>query len=248
MYNPFSLIGKTILVTGASSGIGRVTAIECSKMGAKLILTGRNEERLKETLALLTGEGHTHLCYDLSNEEEIKELCTTIPAIDGLANCAGISMLKPILALTANNLHELFATNYYAPVLLTKQLAKAKKLQHGASLVYVGSISGISNVATALSTYGSSKSALNSFVQYAALEFSGKQIRCNAVLPGRIETQLLQNQTMSNEDIQKDIAKYPLKRYGTAEEVAQTIVYLLSDATKWITGTSITIDGGRSLT
>jgi NAD(P)-dependent dehydrogenase (short-subunit alcohol dehydrogenase family) len=247
MYNPFSLIGKTILVTGASSGIGRATAIECSKMGAKLLLTGRNEERLQETLSCLEGEKHRILCYDLSKEDNLKELCTTIPAIDGLAHCAGISMLKPIMALNANNLHELFTTNYYAPVLLTKQLAKAKKLQNGASLVYVGSISGISNVATALSAYGSSKSALNSFVQYAALELSGKQIRCNAVLPGRVETHLLQNQTMSNEDIQKDIDKYPLKRYGKAEEVAQAIVYLLSDATKWITGTSITIDGGRSL-
>lgn len=247
MYNPFSLIGKTILVTGASSGIGRATAIECSKMGAKLLLTGRNEERLKETLSCLEGEEHRILCYDLSKENDLKELCTTIPAIDGLAHCAGISMLKPIMALNANNLHELFTTNYYAPVLLTKQLAKAKKLQNGASLVYVGSISGISNVATALSAYGSSKSALNSFVQYAALEFSSKQIRCNAVLPGRVETHLLQNQTMSNEDIQKDIEKYPLKRYGRAEEVAKTIVYLLSDATTWITGTSITIDGGRSI-
>lgn len=247
MYNPFSLIGKTILVTGASSGIGRATAIECSKMGAKLLLTGRNEERLKETLSCLEGEEHRILCYDLSKENDLKELCTTIPAIDGLAHCAGISMLKPIMALNANNLHELFTTNYYAPVLLTKQLAKAKKLQNGASLVYVGSISGINNVATALSAYGSSKSALNSFVQYAALEFSGKQIRCNAVLPGRVETHLLQNQTMSNEDIQKDIEKYPLKRYGRAEEVAKTIVYLLSDATTWITGTSITIDGGRSI-
>ena len=121
-------------------------------------------------------------------------------------------------------------------------------MHKGASLVYVGSISGISNVATALSVYGSSKSALNSFVQYAAIELSGKQIRCNSILPGRVETQLLQNQTMSNEDIQKDIERYPLKRYGTPEEVAQTIVFLLSDATKWITGTSITIDGGRSLT
>lgn len=247
MYNPFSLIGKNILVTGASSGIGRATAIECSKMGARILLTGRNEERLKETLSSLEGVGHRILSYDLSKEEDIKELCTNIPTIDGLAHCAGISMLKPILALNTNNLQEVFSTNLYAPILLTKQLAKAKKLQNGASLVFVGSISGISNVATALSAYGSSKSALNSFVQYAALEFSGKQIRCNAVLPGRVETHLLQNQTMSNEDIQKDIDKYPLKRYGKAEEVAQTIVYLLSDATKWITGTSITIDGGRSL-
>lgn len=248
MYNPFSLIGKTILITGASSGIGRATAIECSKLGAKLIITGRNEERLHETLALLNSDEHITICCDLSQEQCIKEFCTQLPKdIDGVAHCAGISSLKPIVALNTQNLQDIFSTNYYAPVLLTKHLVKAKKLQQGASLVYVGSISGVSNVATALSAYGSSKSALNSFVQYAALELAGKQIRCNAVLPGRIETQLLQNQTMSEEDLQKDIAKYPLHRYGTTTEVAQAIVYLLSDTTKWITGTSITIDGGRSL-
>ena len=238
MYNPFSLIGKTILVTGASSGIGRATAVECSKMGAKLILTGRNEDRLQQTLHLLEGDDHLLFSCDLAQEDDIKVFCAQLPNnIDGIAHCAGISSLKPII----------FCTNYYAPVLLTKYLVKSKKLQQGASLVYVGSISGISNVATALSAYGSSKSALNSFVQYAALELAGKHIRCNAVLPGRIETSLLQNQTMSEEDLQKDIAKYPLHRYGTPTEVAQAIVYLLSDATRWITGTSITIDGGRSL-
>jgi NAD(P)-dependent dehydrogenase (short-subunit alcohol dehydrogenase family) len=248
MYNPYSLIGKTILVTGASSGIGRATAIECSKMGATLIITARNQERLQETLTQLEGEGHQSIPADLSTEENIKQLCAQIPEIDGLAHCAGVSALTPIMALNEQKLHDVFSTNYYAPALLTKHLAKAKKIRNGGSLVYVASISGISNVATALSTYGSSKSAINTFMQYAALEFSGKRIRCNSVLPGRIETPLLQNQTMSNEEIQKDIEKYPLKRYGNVTEVAQTIIFLLSDATKWITGTSITIDGGRSLT
>ena len=248
MYNPFSLIGKTILVTGASSGIGRATAVECSKMGAKLILTGRNEDRLQQTLHLLEGDDHLLFSCDLAQEDDIKVFCAQLPNnIDGIAHCAGISSLKTIIGLNTQNLQDIFCTNYYAPVLLTKYLVKSKKLQQGASLVYVGSISGISNVATALSAYGSSKSALNSFVQYAALELAGKHIRCNAVLPGRIETSLLQNQTMSEEDLQKDIAKYPLHRYGTPIEVAQAIIYLLSDATKWITGTSITIDGGRSL-
>jgi NAD(P)-dependent dehydrogenase (short-subunit alcohol dehydrogenase family) len=248
MYNPFSLIGKTILITGASSGIGRATAIECSKMGARLIITGRNQDRLHETRSLLDGADHILFAYDLTLEGDIKELCALLPNdIDGVAHCAGVSSLKPIIGLNTQNLQDIFSTNYYAPVLLTKYLVKSKKLKQGASLVYVGSISGVSNVATALSAYGSSKSALNSFVQYAALELAGKHVRCNAVLPGRIETQLLQNQTMSEEELQKDIAKYPLHRYGTPTEVAQAIIYLLSDATKWVTGTSITIDGGRSL-
>ena len=247
MYNPFSLAGKTVLVTGASSGIGRATAIECSRMGATVVLTGRNETRLDDTKAQLEGQGHRAYCCDLNNETAIKEMCTVLPALDGIVHCAGISSLKPILGITSTNLHEVFETNCFAPMLLTKHIIKSKKMNVGGSFVFISSISGNGNVATALSTYGASKSALTTFAQYAALELSGKQIRCNTILPGRIETSLLQNQAMSNEDILQDINKYPLHRYGTPQEVALCAVYLLSDATKWITGTCLTIDGGRTL-
>lgn len=247
MYNPFTLEGKTILVTGASSGIGRATAIECSKMGAVVFLNARNEARLRETLDALEGDGHQYIVADLTDEEAIKTLVEQLPQLDGIVCAAGISMLKPIQVLSEKDIQTIFATNYTAPVLLTKTLVKKRKLNNEASLVYISSVSGNGNTATALSLYGSSKSALNSFAKYAALELSGKKIRCNTICPGRIETSLLQNQTMSAEDIEKDIAKYPLHRYGKPEEVAQTAVYLLSDATKWITGTSITIDGGRTL-
>ena len=247
MYNPFSLSGKTILVTGASSGIGKATAIECSKMGATIIMTARNEERLQETMQLLEGEGHQYIIADLTNEDAIKQLTEQVPELDGVIYAAGISMLKPIQVLAEKDIKTIFDTNYNAPVLLTKTLVKKRKLNTEASLVYISSISGNGNTATALSLYGSSKSALNSFVKYAAIELSGKKIRCNTICPGRIETKLLQNQTMNEEDLAKDLAKYPLHRYGMPEEVAQAAVYLLSDAAKWITGTSITIDGGRTL-
>lgn len=247
MYNPFSLSGKTILVTGASSGIGRATAIECSKMGAVLVLTGRNEERLQETLAQLEGQGHAVLQCDLTEEEAINRFAKELPILNGVVLCAGISMLRPVAALNEEALQTVFRTNCFAPMLLTRYLLKHKRMATGASMVFVGSISGISNVATALSTYGASKSALMSFVRYAALELAGKKIRCNAVLPGRVETALLQNQTLNEEEVQQDMAKYPLKRYAQPYEVAQGIIYLLSDAANWVTGTSLTIDGGRSL-
>lgn len=247
MYNPFSLKGKTILVTGASSGIGRAVAIECSKMGAVVFLTARNEARLRETLAGMEGTGHQLMVADLTNEEELKALAEQLPILDGVVFAAGISGLKPIQVLVEEDIQSIFSTNYTAPVLLTKSLVKKRKLASGASLVYISSISGNGNIATALSVYGSSKSALSSFAKYAALELAGKKIRCNVICPGRIETHLLQNQTMSTEDIEKDIAKYPLHRYGKPEEVAQAAVYLLSDATKWMTGTSIIMDGGRTL-
>lgn len=247
MYNPFSLSGKTILVTGASSGIGRAIAVECSRMGARIFFTARDAARLRETQLLLEGDGHQYIIADLTDGDAIKQLVEQVPQLDGVVFAAGVSQLKPIQVISENDVHSIFATNYTAPVLLTKALAKARKLQATASLVYISSISGNGNTATALSLYGSSKSALSSFVRYAALELAGKKIRCNTICPGRIETNLLQNQTMSSEDLEKDISKYPLRRYGKPEEVAQAAVYLLSDATQWVTGTSIVIDGGRTL-
>lgn len=247
MYHPFSLQGKTILVTGASSGIGRAVAIECSKMGAVVFLNARDEARLHETLAAMKGDGHQIIVADLTNEEAINTLVEQLPPLDGVVFAAGISMLKPIQVLSEKDIQTIFATNYTAPVMLTKTLAKKRKLNTEASLVFISSVSGNGNTATALSLYGSSKSALNSFAKYAALEFATKKIRCNTICPGRIETNLLQNQTMSQEDIEKDIAKYPLRRYGHPEEVAYAALYLLSDAAKWVTGTSLIIDGGRTL-
>lgn len=244
-YNPFTLEGKTILITGASSGIGRASAIECSRMGAKVILTARNEERLHDTLSAMEGTDHQYIVADISEEEGIKKLVSQLPAIDGLVHCAGISQLKPIQVLRNEDLQGIFSTNYFSPVLLTKTLVQKKKLSSSSSLVYISSISGNGNTAVGLSGYGTSKSALMTFIEYAALELASKHIRCNAILPGRINTPLLLN--MAEEDLQKDIEKYPLKRYGEAQEVAQAAVYLLSDAAKWITGTSIKIDGGRTL-
>lgn len=216
-------------------------------MGAQVFFTARDATRLRETQSLLEGDGHQYLIADLTDEEAIKQLAHQLPQLDGVVFAAGISQLKPIQVISEKDVHSIFATNYTAPVLLTKALAKTRKLQAMASLVYISSISGNRNTATALSLYGSSKSALSSFVRYAALELAGKKIRCNTICPGRIETSLLQNQTMSPEDLEKDIAKYPLRRYGKPEEVAQAAVYLLSDATQWVTGTSIVIDGGRTL-
>ena len=238
MYNPFSLSGKRILVTGASSGIGRAVAIECSKMGAAVILTARNEERLQETLHQLEGEGHRYIAADLTNADALKQLAEAAGEVDGVVFAAGVSALKPIQAVTEKDIESVFATNYTAAVMLTKVLAKQKRITKQGSLVYIASISGNGNTATGLSTYGSSKAALSAFVKYAAVELSG---------PGRIETAFLQNGTMNAEDIQRDMERYPLRRYGRAEEVAQAAVYLLSDATQWVTGTELKIDGGRTL-
>lgn len=247
MYNPFSLEGKTILVTGASSGIGRTTAIECSKLGATLVLTGRNEEALLEAKAQLQGDNHLHMIADLSEEKNCEELVKQLPVLDGCVSNAGMGKMLPVQFYSMEVLEDVFKINSFAPMLLLKHLVKKKKLKNPSSVVFTASISGYNNVAPANGIYGASKSALSAYMKYAALELAGKGIRCNAVHPGRVNTPLIANRLLSQEDVEKDMEQYPLKRYAEPEEVAYAIIYLLSDASSFVTGSNLVIDGGRSL-
>jgi len=247
-YNPFSLENKTILVTGASSGIGRATAIECSKMGAKVIITARNVERLQETFSQLKGEGHLQYIADLTLSEDIDGLINFIPNLDGLVNNAGIGYeLSPALFIKEEKLDNIFKTNTFSPVLLTRSLIKKKKINKNASIVFSSSIGGVFTFATGNTLYGMTKAAIDSFMKYAAKEFAAKGIRCNSVNPGMIETPLIVGDSATEEDKIQDIAKYPLKRYGKPEDVAYAVIYLLSDASRWVTGSNLVIDGGYTL-
>lgn len=246
LYNPFSLEGKTVLVTGASSGIGRATAIECSRLGAKVIITGRNAGRLQETFDQLEGEGHQQVIADLTNQEDIDNIVGTIGNIDGLVNNAGLGRNKPVNFIKMEDLQYVYQTNVFACVLLTKALLKKKKINKGGSLVFTSSIS--SQLSTpGIAMYASSKAAIASYMRSCAVELGDKQIRSNAVHPGMVETKLISGGTYTDEDMNRDKELYALKRYGRPEEIAYAIVYLLSDASSWVTGTSLVIDGGRLL-
>ena len=246
MYNPYSLEGKTILITGASSGIGKATAIECSRLGAKCVITGRNAERLNETFCQLEGDGHIQVITDLSTQEGIDAIVEASPIIDGLVNNAGQGYNRPISFYRRSDLETVFSTNTFAPMLLTKDLYKQKKIAKGGSIVFIASIA-VRETAFGNGIYGASKGAIDTFMRYCAQEFSMKKIRANAVLPGMVETKLIHRGVYSEEDLQKAMDEYPLKRYGTPEEVAWAIIYLLSDASAWVTGSSLLIDGGKML-
>ena len=249
--NPFTLAGKTILVTGASSGIGRATAIACSNMGARVILSGRNEDALAETLAQMgnpiSGAEHLVLRTDLTDSGAVENLAEACPELDGLVNNAGISMLKPIQFVNKEDLLRMFGIDTFVPVLLLKTLVKKKKMKRPSSVVFTSSISGFTNFSSGVSVYGACKSAVNTFMKYAALEYAPKDIRCNAVNPGRTLTPLIEHREQSEEDVTKDIETYPMKRYAKPEEIANAIVFLLSDAASYITGANLVVDGGRSL-
>lgn len=248
MYNPFSLEGKTILVTGASSGIGRSTAIECSKLGAKIVITGRNQTRLQETLSLLNGVGHEMHACDLTEESDLSLLVNNVPPLNGIVHCAGVSVVKMVKFLDSNSLNYVFKCNVFAPLLLNSGLLRRRKLLKGSSIVIVSSISGVYATQVGEAEYGATKAALAGYIKSTALELAPQGTRINCIYPGVIETPLLKNnESLTEEDLNNLKKKYPLKRFGQPEEVAHCAIYLLSDASSFMTGAGILLDGGFTL-
>lgn len=249
MENPFSLEGKCILVTGASSGIGQGIAVACAKMGAKVVLSGRNETRLQETLASLDGEGHLVLCGDLNLEDTRKEIAEKIPVINGIAYCAGISQIQMAKFMDLPSLEGIFQTNVFSPLMLNSLLLKKKKIQKNSSIIFISSISGVYRSQIGEGAYGATKAALAGYVKSLALELAAQGIRVNTIHPGVVETPLLEvsNGTFGEEELDALRQKYPLKRFGKPEDIAHCAIYLLSDASSWMTGSNILIDGGFTL-
>lgn len=246
-YNPYSLEGKTILITGASSGIGQATAVECSRLGAKVVITARKEERLKQTISMMEGDNHSYIIADLSIPDDIEKIVEQSSQIDGLVNNAGLNVGGLIPFIKNEDLDRIMVANLNAPILLTHFFVKKKKIAKGGSIVFTSSI-GKQVVAPGNSMYAATKGGLSAFMKNAALELGAKSIRCNAVLPGMVETPLKTGKaTITEEQWEINRQLYPLKRFGTPEDVAYAIIYLLSDASAWMTGTELVIDGGRSL-
>ena len=221
-YNPFSLQGKTILVT-----------------------TDINEPGLVETLGMLEGEGHRYLVANLTSQEALDELVAGLPQLDGFVSNAGVTKPTPVKFINKEDMERIMAINTFAPIYLTQRLLKKKKFNQNASLVFTVSVGGVFTTAPGNAMYGASKGALQVFVRNVALE-GAPRIRCNSVNPGMVNTNLA-GRSYSDEDKARDMETYPMKRYGEPRDVALAIVYLLSDASSWVTGHSLIIDGGKTL-
>ena len=248
-YNPFSLEKKRILVTGASSGIGRAVAIECSRMGADVVLTARNEERLRQTLLQMEcPQRHCLLLGDLAQSESLTRIVESIDLpLNGVVHCAGFTIPKPFSFVSENDMDTIMKVNFEAPAFLSQKLLKGKKIQKGGSIVFISSISGVWTTQIGSSLYSASKGAINGLAKNLALELAPKSIRVNCVNPGMIDTAIFDSGKISKEQLEEDAKHYPLKRYGHPEEVAHAVVYLLSDASSWVTGSNLLIDGGYTL-
>lgn len=244
-FNPFTLEGKTILVTGASSGIGRGIAIACSKMGASVIVNGRNDQRLAETMSEMEGDDNLSLVADLSDNVALAEMVAKLPKLDGIVHCAGIGQRILCKQLQESDLDNMMNVNFKAPVMLQTEILKQKKVNKSASIVFIASIACDSpTIGNAM--YSASKGAIISYANCLALELAPRLIRVNCILPAMIWTDLIFKGGITEEELREDEKKYPLKRYGKPEDIANLSIYLLSDASSWMSGSSIRITGGVS--
>lgn len=242
----FNLQGKTILVTGASSGIGKAIAILCANQGANVLLTARNKEKLEETLQLLPEGNHQYFLADLTLDDNIKELVSQLPLLDGVILNAGMVKTVPVQYIKKEDLNYMFNLTLNSSVLMIQQLLKSKKIKPESSICFISSVAS-QKITIGNSMYSAAKGALNSFSRSLALELAPKKIRVNAILPGMIETPILDAGSVSSEQLDLHLKNYPLGRFGKPEDIAGLTVYLMADVSKWMTGSLLTLDGGYTL-
>lgn len=252
MFNPFTLEGKNIIVTGASSGIGRQCAIDCSKMGAKVVLIARNKERLEETSSMMDGNEHLMIPFDLTNFEGISsvvnDIVNHIGKISGVLHCAGISAVNPLQVLSPKEMRDFFDINVTAAMMLTKEVCRKKNIfDKGGSIVFFSSVMGVCGE-SGKSLYSMTKGALIAGARSLACEYAPKAIRMNCVSPGAIETPInAQQPYMSNPELRKQLEDKHLLGLGQTTDISNACIYLLSDASRWVTGQNLIIDGGYTI-
>jgi NAD(P)-dependent dehydrogenase (short-subunit alcohol dehydrogenase family) len=244
--HPFHLHGKSVLVTGASSGIGRAVAVECARAGARVVVNGRNQERLDQTLALLREAGgagndadHRACAADLTDAAQLAQLVDQAGELDGVVHAAGIDGVTPVRMLRQGFMESVLNGNFMAPLLLTQKLLFKKSLRNGGSLVFLSSIAAHTGT-VGVGPYSASKAALEGMIRCLALEIAPRGMRANALAPGLVDTPLVNQDRAWLEEKGKS---YPLG-LGKPEDVAYAAVYLLCDASRKLTGTRLHLDGG----
>ena len=248
--NIFNFSGKKILVTGASSGIGREIAVFLSSLGAQCVITGRNEERLLKTVdeikTVSKGNVNTFF-FDFLNTDKIPSFVDGLPILDGAVLNAGVSKVVPVKFIEEKDCDDIIKINTVSQILLFKELLKQRKLKKSSSIVFISSVAGLGENAIGTSLYSASKSAICGFAKGAALEVANKSIRVNTVCPGKVNTKILDSLENLSPSEQEGIKQYPLGRYGEPCDISNAVVFLLSDASTWITGIDLIVDGGLHL-
>lgn len=249
MTNPLDLTGRSVLLTGASAGIGRSTAVLLSRLGARLVLVGRNAGRLQQTMVSLEGDGHRLEPFDLADLEAIPSRVTAIVdatgPLYGLVHCAGLTALTPLRIVTPERMDQAMRVNFHAGAILTAEFSRKRNRQVRGSVVLVASVAGLVGVA-GRSAYSASKGALIAFAKSAALELARTGIRVNCVAPAYVRTEMYDSTlaALTAEQLAGVVAATQPLGLGEPEDVANSIAFLLADSARWITGTVLTVDGG----
>lgn len=248
-FNPFGLNGKSILITGGAGGIGSSVAKTCVELGARVVLTDIREEALFSAMESLpdpqNGEKNLSFAADLTDADQLAALVDSCPVLDGLVCNAGVMKLTLTQFITEEELTRVQKINLNAPIMLTRSLLKKKKIGKGGSIVFTASAAGVFRVSPGNGIYATTKCGIDAFMRTVALEMGPKGIRCNSVNPGMVETALIGSFT--EEQKEKEKLNYPLRRFAKPEDIAYGIAYLLSDASAFVTGTALKIDGGMTL-
>lgn len=248
MINPLDLTGKTILVTGASSGIGRETSILLSELGAKIILVARRDDELQKTKELLKGDDHLVEAFDLTNFDAVsgwlKNISQKTGALHGLVHSAGVQKIQPLRFTTMYDINQIFSINIVAAIALAKAFRQRNVFKADSSLVFLSSVAGIVGD-SGLSVYAASKGALISLAKSLAVEFAKYKIRVNCIAPAIIRTEMVKKweTSLTEEQVCTNIANSSLG-IGTPRDVANAVAFLLADTGRWITGTTLVVDGG----
>lgn len=252
MFNPFTLQGKHIVITGASSGIGRQCAIDCSRSGANISLIGRNLERLEETKNLCEGDNNFSYSFDLNETSNlpllVEEISKVSGKIDGILHCAGISGVYPLNIAKKEIQEKFFLTNVMSAIEFTRLAVKKKNFSaDGGSIIFMASVMGVVGE-KAKFIYSMTKGALISGARSLALEYADRKIRFNCISPGVIETPINATQPyLADPELRKKTEfSHPLG-LGKTEDISSTVIFLLSDAARWITGQNLIVDGGYTL-
>lgn len=241
-HEAFSLAGKTILVTGASSGLGRQIALTCAQRGARLVVTGRDAVRLQDTHGQLAGTGHMQVTADLTSHEDRERLAHATANIDGLVLCFGRQMLSPIRQLKEELMTTMYEMHFLAPVMLVQRLLQGNAIAQQGSILFM--LSTAAHIGTrGVGPYSAMKSGLLGIIRCLAIEQAKRRIRVNGISPSAIPTSIWGEEQGL---LEEQRVRHPLG-LGTPQDVANGAVYLLSDASRWVTGTSLVMDGGAVL-